>query len=145
MSGPATSDAVSTRSVGVTAAVAEVLSVVVVMAAGGSFAVVGSTATVPPGRALDQRGKPCEGRSRDNPADGSVATWHDADVDTPDLRLRRELLPLLAVSAAVVLVAFGFGRGLWLSNLHNGILALAFTCVGAYVAVQRPGHREAML
>lgn len=66
-------------------------------------------------------------------------------MDRTDLRLRSELLPLLAVSAAVVLVAFGFGRGVWVSNLHNGMLALAFTCVGAYVAVQRPGHREATL
>ncbi len=54
-------------------------------------------------------------------------------------------VPLLVVSAAVVLVAFGFGRGVWLANLHNGLLALAFTSVGAYVAIQRPGHREATL
>jgi hypothetical protein len=55
--------------VGVRAAVLGVLSVVVVMAGSGSFAVVGSTATVPLGRALDQRGNPCDSRSRDNPAD----------------------------------------------------------------------------
>src|SRR3954451_10736265 len=103
------SEAVSTRAVGVTAAVAGVFSVVVVMAAGGSFAVVGSTPTVPPGRALDQRRKPYECRSRDNPAQGSASRWHDAAVGRTDLRLRRELLPLLAVSAAVVLVAFGLG------------------------------------
>jgi hypothetical protein len=69
MSGPTTSEAVSTRAVGVRAAVLGVLSVVVVMAGSGSFAVVGSTATVPLGRALDQRGNPCDSRSRDNPAD----------------------------------------------------------------------------
>lgn len=57
----------------------------------------------------------------------------------------RGVLPLGAVSAAVVLVAFGLGRGVWTANLHNGLLALALTSVGAYVALQRPGHREATL
>lgn len=66
-------------------------------------------------------------------------------MERADLRARRGLRPLLAVSVVVVLVAFGFGRGLWVANLHNGLLALAFTFVGAYVAVQRPGHREATL
>ena len=54
-------------------------------------------------------------------------------------------MPLLLVSLVVVLVAFGLSRGLWLSNLHNGLLALAFTLVGAYVLFQRPGHREGLL
>ena len=45
----------------------------------------------------------------------------------------------------MVLVAVGLGRGLWLENLHNGVLALAFTGVGAYVLFQRPGHREGWL
>jgi DNA-binding NarL/FixJ family response regulator len=57
----------------------------------------------------------------------------------------RGLVPLLAVSGVVVLVAFGEGRGLWLSNLHNGLLGLAFTFVGAYVLYQRPAHREGRL
>lgn len=52
---------------------------------------------------------------------------------------------LLLVSAVVVLVTFGLSRGFWLSNLHNGLLALAFTAVGSYVVVQRPGHREGAL
>jgi DNA-binding CsgD family transcriptional regulator len=51
----------------------------------------------------------------------------------------------VAVSGVVVLVAFGQARGLWLSNLHNGLLALAFAFVGAYVLYQRPGHREGRL
>jgi len=54
-------------------------------------------------------------------------------------------VPLLLVSLVVVMVALGLSRGLWLSNLHNGLLALAFTAVGAYVLFQRPGHREGML
>jgi DNA-binding CsgD family transcriptional regulator len=84
-------------------------------------------------------------RSRDNPGDGIALTWDDAAVDRTDSRARRGLLPLLAVSLAIVLVALGLGRGLWVANLHNGLLAIAFTFVGAYVAVQRPGHREATL
>jgi DNA-binding CsgD family transcriptional regulator len=62
-----------------------------------------------------------------------------------DSRGVRGLAPLLLVSGVVVLVAFGQARGLWLPNLHNGLLALAFTFVGAYVLFQRPGHREGLL
>jgi DNA-binding CsgD family transcriptional regulator len=54
-------------------------------------------------------------------------------------------VPLLVLSAVVVLVTFGFARGFWLENLHNGLLALAFSGVGAYVLFQRPGHREGIL
>ena len=57
----------------------------------------------------------------------------------------RGLLPLLLLSGAVVLFAFGLSRGLWLPNLHNGLLSLALTVVGAYVLFQRPGHREGLL
>lgn len=57
----------------------------------------------------------------------------------------RGLGPLSLVSGVVVLVPFGLARGLWLSNLHNGLLAVAFTFVGAYVLYQRPGHREGRL
>jgi DNA-binding CsgD family transcriptional regulator len=57
----------------------------------------------------------------------------------------RGLAPLLIVSGVVVLVAFGQARGLWLSNLHNGLLAVTFAFVGAYVVFQRPGHREGVL
>lgn len=51
------------------------------------------------------------------------------------------LVPLLVLGGVVILVAFGFARGFWASNLHNGLLALAFSAVGAYVATRRPGHR----
>lgn len=57
----------------------------------------------------------------------------------------RGLAPLLLGSVVVVLVTVGQARGLWLANLHNGMLALAFTFVGAYVLYQRPGHREGRL
>jgi DNA-binding CsgD family transcriptional regulator len=54
-------------------------------------------------------------------------------------------VPLLLLSAVVVLVSFGLARGLWLPNLHNGLLALGFAGVGAYVLFQRQGHREGRL
>lgn len=57
----------------------------------------------------------------------------------------RGFVPLLALSGVVVLVAFGQARGMWLANLHNGLHALAFTLVGAYVLFQRPAHREGLL
>ena len=62
-----------------------------------------------------------------------------------DPRGLRGLLPLLLLSLAVVAVALGLSRGLWLSNLHNGLLALSLTGVGVYVLFQRPGHREGLL
>lgn len=57
----------------------------------------------------------------------------------------RGAVPLLLVSAVVVLMTVGFAQGFWFSNLHNGLLALAFAGVGAYVLHQRPGHREGVL
>ncbi|HEY1673281.1 MAG TPA: hypothetical protein VGG50_11235, partial [Streptosporangiaceae bacterium] len=57
----------------------------------------------------------------------------------------RGLVPLLVVSGVVVLVVFGQARGFWLPNLHNGLLALTFAFVGAYVLFQRPGHRVGVL
>lgn len=52
---------------------------------------------------------------------------------------------LLALSLVLVLVTAGLAQRLLLSNLHNGLLALAFTAVGAYVLHQRPGHTEGRL
>jgi DNA-binding CsgD family transcriptional regulator len=56
-------------------------------------------------------------------------------------RRRRALAALLVLGVVVVLVVFGFARGVWASNLHNGLLALAFTAVGAYVLAQRARYR----
>lgn len=78
----------------------------------------------------------------------SRRSCHDDDVtgtDNPGTPGLRGTLPLLLVSTVVVLVTFGFAEGFWLSNLHNGLLALAFAGVGAAVLFQRPGHREGML
>jgi DNA-binding CsgD family transcriptional regulator len=55
------------------------------------------------------------------------------------------VVPFAAISAVAVLVAVGFSRGLWLPNLHNGLLALAFAFVGAYILHERPAHREGAL
>src|SRR4051794_32446532 len=52
------------------------------------------------------------------------------------------VVPLLLVSTVVIAVAVGCAEGIWLPNLHNGLLALSLTLVGAYVLFQRPGHRE---
>jgi DNA-binding CsgD family transcriptional regulator len=57
------------------------------------------------------------------------------------LRPPRGLVPLVVLGGVVVLDAWGFARGIWASNLHNGLLALAFAAVGTYVSTQRPGHR----
>lgn len=56
-------------------------------------------------------------------------------------RPSRSFVALTVLSGVVVLVAWGLSRGVWLPNLHNGLLALAFAGVGAYVARLRPGHR----
>ncbi|WP_051551759.1 helix-turn-helix transcriptional regulator [Nocardioides sp. URHA0020] len=62
-----------------------------------------------------------------------------------DSRGLRGVVPLLLVSLVVVMVAAGMARGIWVANLHNGLLAMALTGVGAYVLLQRPGHREGVL
>ncbi len=43
------------------------------------------------------------------------------------------------------LVAGGFSLGVHLANLHNGLIAAAFTAVGVFVLRLRPGHREGWL
>ncbi|MEO6606761.1 MAG: LuxR C-terminal-related transcriptional regulator [Aeromicrobium sp.] len=54
-------------------------------------------------------------------------------------------LPLLALCAVVALVSVGFARGVWLPNLHNGLLAFAFSFVGAAILFGRPRQREGLL
>ncbi|WP_242494844.1 helix-turn-helix domain-containing protein [Nocardioides zhouii] len=60
-------------------------------------------------------------------------------------RLPHGLAPLVVVSGVVLLVTWGLAQGVWLTNLHNGLLALALTFVGAYVLQQRRAHPEGML
>ena len=59
--------------------------------------------------------------------------------------VRGEILSLVAASAACVLVAFGFTRGIWWSNIHNGILGVTLSLVGARLAAERPRSREGVL
>lgn len=55
-------------------------------------------------------------------------------------RVPQGVFPLLTLAVVVALVVIGGARGLWLANLHNGLLALACAGVGTYVAWQRPAH-----
>ncbi|MEZ0580083.1 LuxR C-terminal-related transcriptional regulator [Nocardioides sp. MH1] len=55
------------------------------------------------------------------------------------------LVPLVALGVVVALVSAGFAHGLWLANLHNGLLALAFGGVAAWTLLLRPRHPEALL
>lgn len=52
------------------------------------------------------------------------------------------MLSLVAASTACVLVAVGFTRGIWWSNIHNGILGVTLSLVGAWFAAERPRSRE---
>ena len=66
-------------------------------------------------------------------------------MDTVHTRRERDgVLPLLAMSVTVVIVTAGAAQGLWIENVHNGLLALAFTGVGAYVLHQQPTNRCAI-
>jgi len=42
-------------------------------------------------------------------------------------------------------VAAGFRLGVYLPNLHNGLIAVSFTAVGLFVVTRRPGNREGWL
>jgi len=44
-----------------------------------------------------------------------------------------------------LLVSGGFSLGLYQSNVHNGLIAAAFTAVGVFVVRRRPGNREGWL
>jgi GAF domain-containing protein len=82
--------------------------------------------------------------NRDTP--GSIWTRADAImVGVGETRTRTAtasgFAALAALCGMVVLVVFGLARGIWLPNLHNGLLALACSGVGTYVIVQRPRHR----
>lgn len=55
------------------------------------------------------------------------------------------LTPLVVLAAVVALVAAGFAHGFWWTNIHNGLLALAFGCVAAWTLLVRPRQHEALL
>ncbi|WP_405145099.1 sensor histidine kinase [Sphaerisporangium sp. NBC_01403] len=56
---------------------------------------------------------------------------------------RRALFALGLLST--VLVVGGFSLGVYLPNLHNGLIAATFTAVGVFLLDRRPGHREGRL
>jgi GAF domain-containing protein len=55
------------------------------------------------------------------------------------------MLSLAAASAACALVAVGFTQGIWWGNIHNGILGVTLSLVGAWLAAERPRSREGNL
>jgi DNA-binding CsgD family transcriptional regulator len=61
------------------------------------------------------------------------------------LPLPRGLVPLVVLGGVVVLVSVGLARGIWVSNLHNGLLALSFAAIGTYLSTQRPRNRAGSL
>ena len=66
------------------------------------------------------------------------------DVNIGSVRRHRDLGgtgPLLLLACAVGAVAAGLGRGVWIENLHNGLLGPSFAGVGVYVLYQRPRNR----
>lgn len=64
---------------------------------------------------------------------------------TVRIRRGRDLLPWILGLCCTLLVAAGFGLGVHLPNLHNGLIAASFTAVGLFVLGKRPGHREGQL
>lgn len=52
---------------------------------------------------------------------------------------------LCLASAACVLVAAGVSRGVWARNIHNGILGVSLSLVGAWLVAERPRSREGPL
>ncbi|UDY36041.1 helix-turn-helix domain-containing protein [Dermatobacter hominis] len=62
-------------------------------------------------------------------------------MDRPDDRRGQALLPLLLLSGVVVATVGGAALGLWAGNVHNGVLALTFTPVGAFVVHDQPRNR----
>ena len=70
---------------------------------------------------------------------------HDEHVSVDRPAPTGVLTPLLVLGTVVGLVSAGCARGLWLLNLHNGLLAVAFGCVAAWTMLVRPGHREAIM
>lgn len=53
---------------------------------------------------------------------------------------RREALVGAVALIVTALVAYGLWLGFEISNLHNGLFALAYSTVGLYVVRMRPGH-----
>ncbi|MDQ3632698.1 MAG: histidine kinase [Actinomycetota bacterium] len=60
-------------------------------------------------------------------------------------RQTRRIAPWGLGLLCAVLVTGGFSLGVYLPNLHNGLIAATFTAVGVFVVRKRPGNREGRL
>ncbi|HVL06576.1 MAG TPA: sensor histidine kinase [Acidimicrobiales bacterium] len=78
-----------------------------------------------------------------SPPDGARISAPVGKGTGPDSRPSR--LPLLLSVVCAALVVGGFALGAYLANLHNGLIAVAFTAVGAFVIRRRPGNRVGWL
>ncbi|MDQ3575270.1 MAG: sensor histidine kinase, partial [Actinomycetota bacterium] len=58
---------------------------------------------------------------------------------------RKTVVPCALGLVSALLVAGGFSLGVYMPNLHNGLIAAAFTAVGVFVVLRRPGNREGWL
>lgn len=83
--------------------------------------------------------------SRENPVRNTASVRHDGSVSTEQPRPVEVLLPLLVLAAVVTLVSAGFAHGVWVANVHNGLLAMAFGAVAAWTLLARPNQPEALL
>ena len=82
--------------------------------------------------------------------DGTSAPAADAGVhdhrEPRTHRVQRKTVVTYGIGLiSTVLVGGGFGLGVYLANLHNGLIAGAFTGVGLFVVRRRPGNREGWL
>lgn len=85
--------------------------------------------------------EPTREKSRVVPVPPGVTAVHDARMR----RIPAQVSGPVVGALVAVLVAGGFVLGFQQANVHNGLLAVAFTAVGLYVVWQRPGNREAWL
>ncbi|HEX2274396.1 MAG TPA: histidine kinase [Acidimicrobiales bacterium] len=58
---------------------------------------------------------------------------------------RKSVVPFTLGLVSTVLVAGGFGLGVYMPNLHNGLIAVAFSAVGVFVVRRRPSNRVGWL
>ncbi len=74
----------------------------------------------------------------------STPVRHHGRVQHAQPRPADLLTPLLVLAAVVAVVSTGLAYGLWLANIHNGLLAAAFGGGAAWTLLVRPRQREAL-
>src|SRR5206468_853293 len=84
-----------------------------------SWGVLSSGApTLRRGQVRGPRGQPWSPGAGKTLGPAGVRSCHDVEVTGRDTRELRAAVPLLLVSAVVVMVTVGAARGLWFANLH---------------------------